>query len=807
MTTAAQQLPFNRWRRRLAHTLRTLFAPGDISALVIAAALLFMPALSLSAAGWPLDLRTVIPVMMLSIAFGFLLARSHYNELFALIVSGIYGLGFILLIAAINEPGDLGEGAVSLFSRLLRWLTDATTGGINQDELVFTLLVSGLFWFLGYNVAWHIFRIDRVWRVILPPGLILVTNSVYYTGEANLDQYIIIFVFLSLLLIIRSNLDARAWEWYVSGIRVPRVMQAQFFRVGIILALLAVIVAGVLPSADVQERLNRFREFLQTEPLTQLSEIWNRLFASVETQGPTTADYYGGDSLQLGGAIRLGEQVVFLVNAPPGRRYYWRSRVFDTYSSGSWLPGANVRLTVESSPLTIDFEPQDLNARVPIQQQFTMGLNASRLIYAAPQPSQIDLPTRSDLMYTPDRQGMNVSVIRPLKVINLGESYTVTSLLTDATAGQLRAAASIYPDWIVRQYLQVSPSITDRVRLLAQEIVTSANASTPYDRAKAVESWLRANIVYSETIPQPPADRDPVEWVLFELKMGYCNYYASSMVMMLRTLGIPARMAAGFAQGTWDAEQGVYTVQERDAHTWVEVYFPGYGWVEFEPTAAQAPLVRTDDAPVPNLPSPTPAVTPTSTPTPTPTATPTIDPLTPQPENVAQVPTLTPTFTPSPTATPVIVPTQPPPLTPQQPSLVSLVLRALGVAAVVLLFLIVLIAVLVFVYWWWEWRGMRGLSPVTRAYARLERYLSLIGIRLGAQQTPDERRKQIVRTIPKAEPPVTAITRMYTSERYGPPAQTPLETELQSEMADEAWSDTRGAILRRFLRRFIPFLK
>ncbi|MBZ0284505.1 MAG: DUF3488 and transglutaminase-like domain-containing protein [Anaerolineae bacterium] len=807
MTTAARQLPINRWRRRFAHTLRTLFAPGDVTALAIAIALLFMPALSLSAAGWPLDLRTVIPVMILSIAFGFLLARSHYNELFALIMSGIYGLGFILLIAAINEPGDLGEGAVSLFSRLLRWLSDAATGGINQDELVFTMLVSGLFWFLGYNVAWHIFRIDRVWRVILPPGLILVTNSVYYTGEANLDLYIIIFVFLSLLLIIRSNLDARAWEWYVSGIRVPRVMQQQFFRVGIILALLAVLVAGVLPSADVQERLNRFREFLQAEPLTQLSEIWNRLFASVETQGPTTADYYGGDSLQLGGAIRLGEQVVFLVNAPPGRRYYWRSRVFDTYSSGSWLPGANVRLTVESSPLTIDFEPQDLNARVPIQQQFTIGLSASRLIYAAPQPSQVDLPTRSDLMYSPDRQGMNISVIRPLKVINQGESYTVTSLLTDAGAGQLRAAASIYPDWIVRQYMQVPPSITERVRLLARDIVNTANASTPYDRAKAVESWLRANIVYSETIPQPPTDRDPVEWVLFELKQGYCNYYASAMVMMLRTLGIPARMAAGFAQGTWDAEQGVYTVQERDAHTWVEVYFPGYGWVEFEPTAAQAPLVRADDAPVPNIPSATPAVTATPTPTATPTETPTLDPLTPQPQSAAQVPTLTPTFTPSPTATPVIVPTQPPPLTPQQPSLISLVLRALGVAAVVLLVAIVLIALLVFLYWWWEWRGMRGLSPVTRAYARLERYLSLIGIHLGQQQTPDERRRQIVRAIPKAEPPVTAITRMYTAERYGPGAQTPLETELQSEMADEAWSDTRGAILRRFLRRFIPFLR
>ena len=104
--------------------------------------------------------------------------------------------------------------------------------------------------------------------------------------------------------------------------------------------------------------------------------------------------------------------------------------------------------------------------------------------------------------------------------------------------------------------------------------MNEANATTPYDRAKAIETWLRSNIVYNETIPQPPADQDPVDWLLFDLREGYCNYYASAMIMMLRTLGIPARMAAGFAQGTWDAAQNAYTVQERDAHTWVEVFSP-----------------------------------------------------------------------------------------------------------------------------------------------------------------------------------------------------------------------------------------
>ncbi|MEO8611388.1 MAG: transglutaminaseTgpA domain-containing protein [Chloroflexota bacterium] len=800
--------PLTRWRRRLVHSWRTLFTPGDMTALLIAIALLLMPVLSLAAAGWPLDLRTVIPTMVLSILFGFLLARSHYNEFMALIMSGVYGIGIVLLLAAINEPGGLGEGAVSVFSRIFRWATDALTGGINQDDLVFTLLVAVLFWFLGYNVAWHIFRIDRVWRVILPPGLILVTNSVYYTGTNNLDGYLIVFTFLALLLIIHSNLDARAWEWYVNGIRVPAKLRRQFFRIGVVLAIVALLAAWVVPSSDLQDRLNHFQEFMRAEPLTQLTELWNRLFSSVEAQGPTTADYYGSDSLQLGGAIKLGEQMVFLVSAPQGHRYYWRSRVFDTYDLGRWSPAVTTRLTVESAPLNINLESDFMGARDPVQQQFTIGLSASRLVYAAPQPIRVDLPTRTDLRYTPDdetRAGMNVSVIRPLKVLQQGDTYTVTSLLSNATAGQLRAASTSYPDWLAQIYLQVPPTVTNRTAELARVIVSDANATTPYDRAKAIETWLRTNIIYNETIPQPPQDQDPVDWVLFDLKEGYCNYYASAMIIMLRTLGIPARMAAGFAQGTYDATQGIYTVQERDAHTWVEVYFPGYGWIEFEPTAAQAPLNRQDDVPSGISPSATPATTPTPSPTPTATVTSTPDPLTPLPQNGAIAPSVTPTFTPSPTATPVIVPTQPPPIAPRPAGPFSFLLQALGAALFVLLILGILAGVGVFTWWWWEWRGMGGLSPISRAYARLERYLGLIGIHLGAQQTPEERRQRIVRVLPKAEPPVTAITRMYTAERYGRNIRTPHESQLQSEIADEAWADTRTNILTRFLRKFIPW--
>jgi hypothetical protein len=114
------------------------------------------------------------------------------------------------------------------------------------------------------------------------------------------------------------------------------------------------------------------------------------------------------------------------------------------------------------------------------------------------------------------------------------------------------------------------------------------------------------------------------------------------------------------------------------------------------------------------------------------------------------------------------------------------------------------VVLLLFIYWWWEWRGMRGMNPVVRAYARLLRFLPLIGIRPSPESTPEERRTQIVQELPVAEPPVTALTRLYANERYGPP-QRRGDSDARDDIAERAWGDARGSILRRWLRRLLPW--
>lgn len=162
------------------------------------------------------------------------------------------------------------------------------------------------------------------------------------------------------------------------------------------------------------------------------------------------------------------------------------------------------------------------------------------------------------------------------------QSYQVVSSYSTAKASQLKAAGQDYPSWVQARYLQVPDELPERVKQLAHEWADSQAA--PYEKALEIERKLR-EYTYTEDIPAPPANQDVVDYFLFEAKKGYCDYYASSMVMLLRVLGIPARLSSGYLTGEFDAATNTYTVRESNAHTWPEVYFPGYGWIEFEPTA------------------------------------------------------------------------------------------------------------------------------------------------------------------------------------------------------------------------------
>jgi hypothetical protein len=159
--------------------------------------------------------------------------------------------------------------------------------------------------------------------------------------------------------------------------------------------------------------------------------------------------------------------------------------------------------------------------------------------------------------------------------------YSGFSRLPELDVPKLRAASTDYPDAISDTYLQL-PTLDERIGNLARQI--AAGAPTPYDKARAIQNYLRSSrFRYTLVLTGKPGD-DPLPHFLFETRAGHCEYFASSMAVMLRTLGVPTREVNGFLPGEYNDLGGDYIVRASDAHSWVEVFFPGNGWIVFDPT-------------------------------------------------------------------------------------------------------------------------------------------------------------------------------------------------------------------------------
>jgi transglutaminase-like putative cysteine protease len=174
------------------------------------------------------------------------------------------------------------------------------------------------------------------------------------------------------------------------------------------------------------------------------------------------------------------------------------------------------------------------------------------------------------------------------------QSYTVESAVP-AVNEQMLAAAPVWDaanplNDSLRLHLALPDTVTDRTRQLAVKLTQGIDS--PYAKARAIETYLRT-FTYDLAVPEvPDSVTDVADYFLFDLKRGYCDYYATAFVVLARLAGLPARFATGFAPGFWDPKEEVWIVTEAEAHSWPEVYFAGYGWIPFEPTASRPELER-----------------------------------------------------------------------------------------------------------------------------------------------------------------------------------------------------------------------
>ncbi|HXW15770.1 MAG TPA: DUF3488 and transglutaminase-like domain-containing protein, partial [Terriglobia bacterium] len=300
-------------------------------------------------------------------------------------------------------------------------------------------------------------------------------------------------------------------------------------------------------------------------------------------------DFVSGfsDSVNLGGIGRIQQSNAPVMHVqvlhgvlPPDVK--WRGLSLSDFDGRRWSnPSPELSLVLPMHNAPVDLWPLRLNNTpvYSISHRETLGYRVilepigSYIFFLASTPMEVGGP------YYQVSVSAGGSVIKsdgPRSIdVYEGEADT-----TDPTALVLNSNSQNYPPGVKMAYLGLPAQLDRRIPALARTI--TAPATSNYARAKAIESYLRKNLGY--TLELPGNEADPLAHFLFERKQGHCEYFASSMAIMLRTLKIPARVVNGFRGGEYNDVNQTYIVRARDAHSWVEVYFPENGWVTFDPT-------------------------------------------------------------------------------------------------------------------------------------------------------------------------------------------------------------------------------
>ena len=285
------------------------------------------------------------------------------------------------------------------------------------------------------------------------------------------------------------------------------------------------------------------------------------------------------DEVQIQGSIELSPQVRFTVESTEPQ--YWKTTSFDRYTGGGWVR------TEGTSPYPGRLQSPPGSSR-PVRQTVTAETRLDALP-SAWKPVSLSGSAVGNAQVT--HQGD----LRPGAALLPGETYTVESQVPQYTREQLRRSGTDYPSEIESTYTQLPSSTSERLRVRSAEV--AGGYDNPYDKAVAVRDYLQENKTYSLDVQRPSGDI--ADRFLFEMESGYCTYYATTMVVMLRSQGVPARFVTGYTPGEQVGENR-YVVRGLDSHAWVEVYFADVGWVRFDPTPASdrqtAEATRLDQA-------------------------------------------------------------------------------------------------------------------------------------------------------------------------------------------------------------------
>ena len=662
------------------------------------------------------------------------------------------------------------------------WWTRIADGSAAGDPSFYLFLICWLMWITGAWLSWCVLRWRKPLLGLIPGAAAFATNLLNFPQNQN--GYTLAILVLTLALLLWSNYTGSIASAARARVKLTGDARWDFWESGLVAMAALIVLAILLPPLSTVDRT--------VDLESSLFSNWASLQQRLSHPGTVAISLAAGGTtgfstdVPLGGALKRTRDPVFTYT------------VIGDYAGPRYFRGVNETSTTEGEwryPST----QSGLRQAILRNEVLIYGEDYQKLAVAAFAVKMLRPPVgNADILFYPselyriDRPSLATEVILPaggfgvldtidrLSTVQPPTSsgtYQVTVEYSSATEAELQRAGTSYPDWL-EPFMSLpdagyrSADVLKQIHDLAVQVVTSAGATTPYDQATAIQNYLRANYTYTLTPPLPKGGQDRLQFFLFGSKQGYCEFFATAMGDMLRSLGIPTRLVNGFGAGTFDATINSYVVRGEDAHTWVESYFPSYGWIPFEPTpdvsGGYLPIARGS-----------------------------------QGQNLC----LRDSNCDPGTTAGVTVPVTPPSANPRGardandlgPSRSNLGFRAPD-AVTWAKIMGVLLAILLF-----------GLAAVTRylrprtvmgVWKRMLSLLELSGARPRGGETPLELGRRLQRTFPEASAPLAALTGGFAVAAYAP-----VEVAESSRLAVmEAWTALRPLLLRRVLSRIRPRL-
>jgi transglutaminase-like putative cysteine protease len=469
------------------------------------------------------------------------------------------------------------------------------------EYLHFIFVFGMLVWATSMFASYAVFGHRRPMNAVIVVGVVLVANmSMTFTDQL---WFLVLYSLASLFLLIRSHVFDEQAEWLRRRIGDPSSISSVYLRGGTIFIAVAVAGSYLLTETAASAPLAGAFDGVQ-DSLIGISRAVSRF---LPTGGQTRAlGLTFGGSTQVQQRWNTDSATALTIHRDPTDKgvYYWRAVAFDEIDLKTWSQTDSATIARAAGTSIFDKMADDVDPKGLHSFTFTVipaGFHDATILSPAT-PTQVQESSRlttvgkSGYFATLERDGANGPDV----------PYTVTALTQVAgdDPGQLnkallRAAGTVYPPEVKDLYLQkVDGAMGPYAQKLKAKVIAQAPSDTPFDLADEMVKVLQdpANFQYATDVTDLPCENLSTVECFAQFHKGFCQYYAATMAVLMRDMGVPTRIVEGFLPGSVDRNSGNETIQNSSAHAWVEVYFPGIGWYMFDPTGGNLSQV----APLPS---------------------------------------------------------------------------------------------------------------------------------------------------------------------------------------------------------------